>query len=89
MLALAVLTILVADAHHTTPCPRDADGRELLGLTNEIRHLMNVLIFQTHPKPDPLPDLVSLETSPPVTRLPPPLPTTLCGIDHKVRRSYQ
>ncbi|MGH3898458.1 MAG: hypothetical protein ACRDTA_09420 [Pseudonocardiaceae bacterium] len=45
MLALAVLTVLVADARHTTPSPHDPDGRELLELTtNEIRHLMNVLI---------------------------------------------
>jgi hypothetical protein len=45
MLALAILTILVADAHHTTPSPHDTAGRELLELTtNEIRHLMNALI---------------------------------------------
>lgn len=45
MLALAILTVLVADARDTTPSPRDPDGRELLALTtNEIRHLLNVLI---------------------------------------------
>jgi len=45
MLALAVLTVLVADARDATPSPRDREGRELLELTtNEIRHLLNVLI---------------------------------------------
>lgn len=47
MLALAVLTVLVADTRHATPSPRDRDGRELLQLTtNEIRHLINVLIIK-------------------------------------------
>lgn len=47
MLALAVLTVLVADARHATPSPRDRDGRELLQLTtNEIHHLINVLIIK-------------------------------------------
>jgi hypothetical protein len=47
MLALAVLSVLVADARHATPSPRDRRGVELLQLTtNEIRHLMNVLIIK-------------------------------------------
>jgi len=46
MLALAILTTLVAAAHHRTPSPRDPNGRELLELTtNEIRHLINALII--------------------------------------------
>jgi SRSO17 transposase len=47
MLALAVLTVLVADARNTTPSPRDRRGHELLELTtNEIRHLINILIIK-------------------------------------------
>jgi len=47
MLALAILTVLVADARQATPSPRHTDGPELLELTtNEIRHLMNVLIIK-------------------------------------------
>jgi len=47
MLALAILTVLVADAHQATPTPRDPNGRQLLKLTtNEIRHLLNVLIIR-------------------------------------------
>ena len=46
MLALAILTLLAVQAHHSTPAPRDPDGRELLKLTtNEIRHLLNTLII--------------------------------------------
>jgi SRSO17 transposase len=47
MLALAILTVLVANAAGAAPRPRDRRGRELLHLTtNEIRHLLNVLIIQ-------------------------------------------
>jgi len=48
MLALAILTVLVADAADASPSPRGRRGRELLHLTtNEIRHLMNVLIIRS------------------------------------------
>jgi hypothetical protein len=47
MLALAILTVMVADAADTAPRPRDRRGRELGHLTtNEIRHLLNVLIIK-------------------------------------------
>jgi len=47
MLALAILTVLVADARQATPTARDPAGRELLALTtNEIRHLLNALIIK-------------------------------------------
>jgi SRSO17 transposase len=47
MLALAVLTVLVADARDTAPRPRDRRGQELLELTtSEIRHLINFLIIK-------------------------------------------